>query len=75
MSTAYKGSLENATYEEVIKARTAKKEKLVGTIQSAMGWPQRRGSKDTQESSSCKHWVDRIEVGIWKEAVFRRYSI
>lgn len=33
-----------------------------------------RGGEDTQESSPCKYWVDRIEVGIHKEAAFRRYS-
>ena len=27
--------------------------------------------KEHTESSSCKHWVDRIEVGIHKEAAFR----
>lgn len=53
----------------------AKKEKLVDTrIGETISDGHRGGEVRTHEPSSCKRWVDRIAVGIHKEATFRRYS-
>lgn len=76
MLTGYKASFEKYSLSRGDESRHGKKGKASGYLNRGnhFRWPKRRESKDTRESSSCKRWVDRITVGIHKEAAFRRYS-